>query len=161
MSKNLGAEGARQDRVDGRGRRVALVCGRFNDLVVERLEAGARRTLREHGVADDAITTVWAPGALEVPQVAKTIAAAGRHDAIVALGAVIRGDTYHFEVVAHASAAGLMRLSLDTDVVVTTGILTVDDEEQAFARAGDGDENKGSQAALAALETLAVIDAIG
>jgi 6,7-dimethyl-8-ribityllumazine synthase len=146
--------------VDGSGCRVALVCGRFNDLIVEKLERGARAALIAHGVASDAITTWWVPGALEVPQVAMAVARAGRHDAIVALGAVVRGDTYHFEVVSDASAAGLMRLSLDTDTVITNGILTVDDEEQALARAGDDDDNKGSQAALAALETLTVIRTI-
>jgi 6,7-dimethyl-8-ribityllumazine synthase len=150
--------------VDGTGRRVALVCARFNDLIVERLERGARRALVDHGVADDAISTCWVPGALEIPQVARAAARTGRFDAVVALGAVVRGDTYHFEVVSDASAAGLMQLSLDADldnrVVITNAILTVDDEEQAIARAGDDDGNKGAQAAIAALETLGVIDAL-
>jgi 6,7-dimethyl-8-ribityllumazine synthase len=97
------------------------------------------------------------PGALEIPQVARAAAATGRFDAVVALGAVVRGDTYHFEVVSDASAAGLMQLSLDSDVVITNAILTVDDEAQAIARAGDDDGNKGAQAAIAALETVAVI----
>jgi len=160
MSGNLRSPGAQGVSVDGSGRRIALVCGRFNDLIVERLERGARRSLVEHGVADDAITTWWVPGALEVPQVVSAIGRRGRHDAIVALGAVVRGDTYHFEVVSDASAAGLMQLSIDVDAVVTNGILTVDDLDQALARAGDDDGNKGSQAALAALETLAVLDSI-
>lgn len=160
MSTNLRAPGGGQAKVDGRGRTVALVCGRFNDLIVDRLERGARRALVDHGVADGDITTYWVPGALEVPQVAKAIAGAGRHDAIVALGAVVRGDTYHFEVVSDASAAGLMQLSLVTDAVITNGILTVDDEAQAWARTGDDDGNKGAQAALAALETLAVVDSL-
>lgn len=160
MSTNLRAPGGGQAKVDGSGRTVALVCGRFNDLIVDRLEQGARRALVDHGVADGDITTFWVPGALEVPQVAKAIAGAGRHDAIVALGAVVRGDTYHFEVVSDASAAGLMQLSLVTDAVITNGILTVDDEAQAWARTGDDDGNKGAQAALAALETLAVVDSL-
>lgn len=121
----------------------------------------AHDALTEHGVATDSIATWWVPGALEVPQVAKAVVASGRFDAVVALGAVVRGDTYHFEVVSDASAAGLMRLSLDSDVVITNGILTVDDEAQAITRSGDNDDNKGAQAALAALETLAVIDSIG
>lgn len=146
--------------IDGTGRSVALVCGRFNDAIVERLEAGARRALVEAGVDDADVATWWVPGALEVPQVVRAVAATGRFDAVVALGAVVRGDTYHFEVVSDASAAGLMRLSLDTDVVITNGILTVDDEEQARVRSGDDDGNKGAQAALAALETLAVVDSI-
>ncbi|HSL72880.1 MAG TPA: 6,7-dimethyl-8-ribityllumazine synthase [Ilumatobacteraceae bacterium] len=159
MSTNLRASGPRNEPVDGTGRSVALVCGRFNDLIVDRLERGARRALEAHGVTD--ITTWWAPGALEIPQVVQAAARTGRHDAIVALGAVVRGDTYHFEVVSDASAAGLMQLSLTTDVVITNGILTVDNEDQASERAGDDDTNKGAQAAIAALETLAVIDALG
>lgn len=161
MSTNLRAPGGGEVHVDGSGRTVALVCGRFNDLIVERLERGARRALVDHGVSDGDIATYWVPGALEVPQVVKAIADAGRHDAIVALGAVVRGDTYHFEVVSDASAAGLMQLSLECDAVITNGILTVDDEGQALVRAGDDDANKGAQAAVAALETLAVIDSIG
>ena len=152
MSRNVQAAGVRAVEVDGYGRSVAIVCSRFNDLIVERLVDGARRELLDRGVADDAIDVHWVPGALEVPQVASAVAASGRFDAIVALGAVVRGDTYHFEVVSDASAAGLMRLSLDSDVVVTNGILTVDDEAQALVRSGDDDGNKGAQAALAALD---------
>lgn len=160
MSTNLRSADASSPSIDGTGRSIALVCGRFNDRIVEQLERGARRALTDHGVAADAITTWWVPGALEVPQVARAVVASGRFDAIVALGAVVRGDTYHFEVVSDASAAGLMALSLDSDVVITNGILTVDDEAQAVVRSGDDDGNKGAQAALAALETLAVIDSI-
>ncbi|MEM9042003.1 MAG: 6,7-dimethyl-8-ribityllumazine synthase [Actinomycetota bacterium] len=134
---------------------IALVCGRFNRGVVEGLVDGATETLAAHGVAHESIDVVWAPGALEIPQVAATIAQAGRHDAIVALGAVIRGDTYHFEVVCDQSAAGLMQLSMTGDAVVTNGILTVDDDEQARVRSGTDERNKGHEAALAALETIA------
>ena len=157
MSTNLRAADATAPVIDGTGKSVAIVCARFNDMIVEQLERGAREALTQHGVADDAISTWWVPGALEVPQVAKAVAATGRFDAVVALGAVIRGDTYHFEVVSNASADGLMRLSLDADVVITNGILTVDDEAQAQARSGNNADNKGAQAALAALETLAVV----
>jgi 6,7-dimethyl-8-ribityllumazine synthase len=160
VSVNLKSPNSPDIVVDGAGRRVALVCARFNDLIVERLEHGARRALIEHGVADDAISTSWVPGALEIPQVAAAVAATGRVDAVVALGAVVRGDTYHFEVVSDASAAGLMQLSLVSDVVITNAILTVDDEAQALVRAGDDDGNKGAQAAVAALETLAVLDSL-
>jgi 6,7-dimethyl-8-ribityllumazine synthase len=157
VSGNLRSPNSPDVIVDGTGRRVALVCARFNDLIVERLESGARRALVDHGVDGAAISTFWVPGALEIPQAARAAARTGRFDAVVALGAVVRGDTYHFEVVSDASAAGLMQLSLDSDVVITNAILTVDDEAQAIARAGDDDGNKGAQAALAALETLAVI----
>jgi 6,7-dimethyl-8-ribityllumazine synthase len=141
-------------RLDGTGRRFALVCSRFNDLIVSRLELGARDVLVRHGVADEAIDTFWVPGAWEIPIVAKALAAAGGYDAIVALGAVMRGDTYHFEIVANHSAAGLARVALDTGVVVTNGILTVDTMEQALQRAGSKAGNKGADAALAALETV-------
>lgn len=144
-------------RLDGTGLRVALVCSRFNDLVVERLESGARDVLVRHGVADDAIDTMWVPGAWEIPMAAKALAGTGRYDAVVGLGAVIRGATYHFEVVANQSAAGLARVALDTGVVVTNGIITVDSIEQALERAGSKAGNKGVDAAMAALETVAVV----
>lgn len=147
-------------RMDGTGARVVLICSRFNDLIVSRLEAGARDALVRHGVADDAIDTVWVPGAMEIPLAAKVAATSGRYDAVVALGAVLRGATYHFEVVANQSAAGLTRVALDTGVVVTNGILTVDTLDQAFERAGSKAGNKGADVALAALETLQVLGAL-
>lgn len=142
---------------DGTGRRFALICSRFNDLIVSRLEAGARDALRRHHVDDDAIDTLWVPGAWEVPVAAKTVAETGRYDAVVALGAVMRGATYHFEIVANHSAAGLARVALDTGVVVTNGIITVDTMDQALERAGSKAGNKGADAALAALETVHVL----
>ena len=141
----------------GDGLRFALVCSRFNDLVVGRLEAGARDALTRHGVADTDIDTMWVPGALEIPMAAKALAATGRYDAIVGLGAVMRGATYHFEVVSNQSAAGLTQLALSTGVVVTNGILTVDTMDQALERAGSKAGNKGADAALAALETVTAI----
>lgn len=139
---------------DGTGRRFAIICSRFNDLIVSRLEAGARDTLVRHHVTDDAIDTIWVPGAWEIPLVAKTMADTGRYDAVIALGAVMRGATYHFEVVANHSAAGLARVALDTGLVVTNGIITVDTMDQALERAGSKAGNKGADAALAALETV-------
>jgi 6,7-dimethyl-8-ribityllumazine synthase len=141
----------------GNGLRFALVCSRFNDLVVGRLETGARDALVRHGVAEADIDTMWVPGALEVPMAAKALAATGRYDAIVGLGAVMRGATYHFEVVANQSAAGLTQVALSTGVVVTNGILTVDTMDQALERAGSKAGNKGADAALAALETVTAI----
>jgi 6,7-dimethyl-8-ribityllumazine synthase len=148
-------------RPDGTGRRVAVVCARFNDLIVSRLEAGARDALLRHGVAEADVTTVWVPGAWELPTVARAFAVSGRVDAIIALGAVIRGATYHFEVVANNSASGLARVALDTGVVVTNAVLTVDTMEQAMDRAGGKAGNKGAEAAVAALETLSVLHQIG
>jgi 6,7-dimethyl-8-ribityllumazine synthase len=145
---------------NGADRRFALVCGRFNDLIVGRLEQGARDTLVRHGTNDDNIDTVWVPGAWEIPVVAKALAASGRYDAIIALGAVMRGATYHFEVIANHSAAGLARIALDTGVVVTNGIITVDTMDQALERAGSKAGNKGSDAAMSALETVDVLHRI-
>lgn len=143
--------------LDGHGRRIALVCSRFNELIVSRLEHGARDALVRHGVRDDDVDTVWVPGAWEIPLVAKVLADGGRFAAIVGLGAVMRGATYHFEVVANHSAAGLARVAMDTSVVVTNGIITVDTMDQALERAGSKAGNKGADAALAALETIDVI----
>jgi 6,7-dimethyl-8-ribityllumazine synthase len=148
-------------RPDGTDWRFALVCSRFNDLIVFPLERGARDALVRRGIADESITTVWVPGALEIPLVAKALAETRRYDAIVGLGAVMRGATYHFEVVSNQSAAGLTRVALDTGVVVTNGILTVDTMDQALERAGSKAGNKGADAALAALDTLAVVAQIG
>ena len=148
-----------QGQMNGAGLRVALVCSRFNDLIVGRLEAGARDALTRHGTDADAIDTVWVPGAWEIPMAAQALAASGRYDAIVALGAVMRGATYHFEVIANQSAAGLTRVAHDTGVVVTNGIITVDTMDQALERAGSKAGNKGADAALAALETVNVIRA--
>ena len=134
--------------------RFALVCSRFNDLVVERLERGARQAFVRRGIPDHAVDTFWAPGALELPIVAKAAADTRRYDAIVALGAVVRGATYHFEVVADQSAAGLVHVALDAGIVVTNGIVTVDTLEQALDRAGGKSGNKGADAASAALETV-------
>lgn len=147
--------------LNGTGRRFALVCSRFNDMIVSRLEAGARDVLVRHGVADDDIDTVWVPGAWEIPTAARAAADTGRYDAIVGLGAVMRGATYHFEVISNQSAAGLARLALDRDVVVTNGIITVDTMDQALERAGSKAGNKGAEAALAALETVDVLARLG
>lgn len=146
-------------QMNAAGLRVALVCSRFNDLIVGRLEAGARDALTRAGADDDAVDTVWVPGAWEIPMVAQALAATGRYDAIVALGAVMRGATYHFEVIANQSAAGLTRVAQDTGVVVTNGIITVDTMDQALERAGSKAGNKGADSALAAVETINVIRA--
>ena len=119
-----------------------------------------RRALEGAGVDPASIVTHLVPGAMEIPQLARALADRGGVDAVVALGAVIRGDTYHFEVVCDATAAGLMQLSLTTDVVITNGVLTVYDEDQARQRSGDDDHNKGAEAATAALELLAALDSL-
>jgi 6,7-dimethyl-8-ribityllumazine synthase len=146
-------------RTDATGMRIALVCSRFNDLITGRLAQGAHDALVRHGARPDDIDTVWVPGAWEIPVAARPLAASGRYDAVVGIGAVLRGATYHFEVIAGESAAGLARVGHDTGVVVTNGIITVDTMEQALDRAGGKSGNKGSEAALAAVETVSAVRA--
>jgi 6,7-dimethyl-8-ribityllumazine synthase len=138
--------------LDGHGMRIAFACGRFNDLITRRLLAGARATLDELGVATGQIDEVWAPGAFELPLVAKTLAQSGNYDAVITLGAVIRGDTPHFEYVAGECAAGVLRVGLETGVPVVFGVLTVDTVAQAEVRAADGPGNKGAESAETAVE---------
>ena len=140
----------------GDGRRVAIVQARFNPEVGEGLLASALRALREAGVADDRITVVTVPGALEIPLALQRLAQAGGYDALVALGAVIRGDTYHFDIVANESAAGVASVQLEFGVPIGNGILTCDTDAQAQARMAA----KGGEAALAALELANLLDAI-
>jgi 6,7-dimethyl-8-ribityllumazine synthase len=146
-------------QTNANGLRIALVCSRFNDLIVERLETGARDALTRSGADPAMIDTIWVPGAWEIPMAAQALAASGRYDAIVGLGAVMRGATYHFEVIASQSAAGLARVAHDSGVVVTNGIITVDTMDQALERAGSKAGNKGADAAMAAVETVNVIRA--
>lgn len=141
--------------------RYAIAVGRFNSFVVESLLAGALDALKRHGVSDDNITIVRAPGAWELPLVAKKLAASGRYDAIIALGAVIRGGTPHFDYVAGECAKGLGVVSLETGLPVSFGVLTVDSIEQAIERSGTKAGNKGADAALVAIEMLSVLKAIG
>ena len=136
----------------GDGLRIAIACARFNDLITERLLAGARDGLQRHGVDGDSITVAWAPGAFELPLVAQRLAASGEFDAVIALGAVIRGATSHYEHVAGECATGLQRAALDTGVPVAFGVLTTDSVEQALERAGCKAGNKGYEAAETALE---------
>lgn len=139
-------------RLDGTGLRVAVAASRFNELVVDRLVAGALDGLRRHGVADDDVEVVWAPGAFELPLVAKRLAGCGRFDAVVTLGAVIRGATSHYELVAGECASGIARAALDTGVPVAFGVLTTENLEQALERAGSKAGNKGFDAATTAIE---------
>src|SRR5579872_4393900 len=132
--------------------RIALVCGRFNDLITERLLAGATDALLRHGVDDGSITVAWAPGAFELPLVARQLALSGEVDAVVCLGAVIRGATGHYEQVANNAAAGVLRDGLDSGVPVVFGVLTTETIEQAIERAGTKAGNKGFESAMTAIE---------
>jgi 6,7-dimethyl-8-ribityllumazine synthase len=144
----------------GDGRRVGIVVSRFNDLITERLLAGARSCLLDHGVAEDGIVVAWAPGAWELPLAAQLLVEQRECDAIVALGCVIRGDTPHFDFVAGAAATGLANLQARTGKPVAFGVLTTDTTEQALSRAGGKVGNKGWEAAQAALEMLDLAAAV-
>jgi 6,7-dimethyl-8-ribityllumazine synthase len=136
--------------------RVGVVVARFNADVGETLLGGALRALKSAGVVEDAITIASVPGALEVPLALQRMAQTGDYDALVALGAVIRGETYHFEIVANESAAGLASVQLEFGTPIGNGILTTDTDEQAKNRA----DSKGHEAALAAIEMANLLDAI-
>jgi 6,7-dimethyl-8-ribityllumazine synthase len=136
----------------GDGLRIAIACGRFNDFITDRLLAGALDGLGRHGVDDASITVVWAPGAFELPLVAKQLASSGEYDAVICLGAVIRGATGHYEHVAGQCAAGIQQAQLTTGVPVIFGVLTTDTIEQAIERAGTKAGNKGFESAMTAIE---------
>ncbi len=137
--------------------KFALVVGRFNSFVVESLVSGAVDALVRHGVSEDAITIIRAPGAFELPLVAQRVAGLGQFDAIIALGAVIRGGTPHFEYVAGECTKGLAQVSMQFNVPVAFGVLTVDSIEQAIERSGTKAGNKGAEAALSALEMVSLL----
>ena len=144
----------------GAGRRVAVIASRFNEPVVRRLVDGAVETLVGRGTALDDIDIIWVPGAWELPVAARYLLESERYDAIVALGAVIRGETRHFDYIAAESARGLQQLTLDFGVPIAFGVLTTDDDAQAEARAGGAHGNKGADAALAALEMADLFDGL-
>jgi 6,7-dimethyl-8-ribityllumazine synthase len=144
----------------GQGRRCAVVVSRFNEMITHRLLDGALDALVRHGVAFDDIDVFWVPGAWELPLAARRVAGTDRYEAVVALGAVIRGDTPHFEFVAGEASRGLAVASADFDVPVAFGLLTCDTMAQAEARAGGEHGNKGWDAALAALEIADLFDQI-
>jgi 6,7-dimethyl-8-ribityllumazine synthase len=137
---------------EGRHLRIGIVASRFNGAIATRLLDGVLDCLRRHGVEDQDVSVVWVPGAFELPAAASRLASSGEVDAIVCLGAVIRGDTPHFDYVAGEAARGIGEVSIRTGVPVTFGVLTTDDVEQADERAGGKSGNKGFDAAMAALE---------
>jgi len=138
------------------GRRVAIVQARFNPHIGKGLLAGALRALKDAHVGDDGIAIVTVPGALEAPLALQRLAQSGHYDALVALGAVIRGETYHFEIVANESAAGIAGVQLEFGIPIGNGVLTCDSDSQAEARM----DAKGYEAAMAALELANLLDAI-
>jgi 6,7-dimethyl-8-ribityllumazine synthase len=143
-----------QGQLRGDGLRVAIAASRFNDFITERLLAGANDGLLRHGVDQSSITVAWAPGAFELPLVAQRLASSGEYDAVICLGAVIRGATGHYEHVAGQCAAGIERVQLDTGVPVIFGVLTTENVEQAIERAGTKAGNKGFESAMTAIEMV-------
>ncbi|MGE3774476.1 MAG: 6,7-dimethyl-8-ribityllumazine synthase [Gammaproteobacteria bacterium] len=137
--------------------RFGIVAARFNHFIVDALEAGCLDALRRHGVEDDAIAIARVPGAFELPLVVQKMAKSGKYDAVIALGAVIRGSTPHFDHVAGACSRGLSSIATDTGVPVIFGVLTVDSIEQAIERAGTKAGNKGAEAAITAIEMISLL----
>ena len=143
--------------LDGRQMRIGIVQSRFNEPVVTGLLTACLAELQKHGVAADAIDLVSVPGALEIPVVLQTMAHTQKYNSLIAIGAVIRGETYHFEVVANESCRGVMEVTLQTGVPIANGILTVNTDEQAFART----DEKGADCARVAIEMAQIIQAVG
>jgi 6,7-dimethyl-8-ribityllumazine synthase len=152
----MGERGATPD-LAGADLAIAIIVSRYNEDVTRRLLRGALNALKENGVEEPDV--FWVPGALELPVTALALAEKGGYDAIVCLGCVIRGETFHFEIVANQSAAGLMQVQLDTGVPITFGVLTTEDRDQAQARSGMKN-NKGAEAAAAAIEMANLLRSI-
>ena len=146
--------------LNGQGLRVAVVVARFNELVTRPLLNAAIGTLTRYGVVDDDINVVWVPGAFELPVVAKSLAKTSRFDAIVCLGAVIRGETGHYDMGASNAARGISQVGVDTGVPTIFGVLTTENMDQALNRAGGKAGNMGANAAAAAIETARLVQAI-
>ena len=137
--------------------KIAIIAARFNSLITKQLIEGAKDGLIRHGIADEDITLAWVPGAYEAPLLAKVMAESQKYDAIICLGAVIRGSTPHFDFVANEAAKGIAHISMTTNLPVIFGILTTDNIEQAIERAGTKAGNKGFDAAMTAIEMINVI----
>lgn len=143
---------------DARGRRFAIAAASFNEMVVGKLVEGALACFRSHGVAEDDLVLAWAPGAFELPLLARRLASSGLFDAVVCLGAVIRGETAHFEYVAGQAARGVQDVSIETGVPALFGVLTTETMSQALDRASGKHGNKGWDAAMAAMQITSVLD---
>ena len=141
-----------EGQYEGKGLRFAIVASRFNEFIVSKLVGGAEDCLRRHGVNDDDITLAWVPGAFEIPLAAKKLAKSGKYDAVICVGAVIRGSSSHYDDVCAEVSKGIASVSLETEIPVMFGVLTTDTIEQAIERAGTKAGNKGYDCAMGALE---------
>lgn len=146
-----------EGQLRGDGLRIGIVVSRFNDTITRRLLEGAQDMLVRHGVAADDIAVAWVPGAVEIPVAAQAMARSGRYDAVLTLGAVIRGATSHYDSVCSMVASGVGRVALETGVPVIFGVLTTDTIEQALERSGTKAGNKGSEAAVAGIEMASLM----
>lgn len=143
-----------------KGKRFGVVVSRFNEFVSSKLLEGAVDTLLNHGVKEDDISVVWVPGSFETPMVAKKMTSSGKYDAVICLGAIIRGETPHFEFIASEAAKGVAKVAMDSDIPCTFGIITTDNLEQALDRAGTKSGNKGRDAARTAIEMCSLYSSI-
>lgn len=141
----------------GEGLKIGIIASRFNEFITSKLVSGAEDSLKRHGVSDDDMSVAWVPGAFEIPVIAKRMAKSGKYDAVICLGAVIRGATSHYDYVCAEVSKGIAAVSLDTGIPVLFGILTTDTIEQAIERAGTKAGNKGSDCAMSALEMVNLI----
>jgi 6,7-dimethyl-8-ribityllumazine synthase len=145
---------------EARGRTFAIAASAFNEIVVSKLVEGALACFRAHGLVDRDLVVAWAPGAFELPLLARKLAESGRYDAVICLGAVVRGDTPHFGFVAGEAARGIQRAMLDTGVPISFGVLTTENLAQALERAGGKLGNKGWDAAMAGMQMVSVLDEV-
>lgn len=142
----------KEGKLDARGLNFGIAIGRFNEFISSKLLGGALDALKRHGAEEDNIEVAWTPGSFEIPLVAKKMATSGNYDAVICLGAVIRGSTPHFDYVANEVSKGIAHVSLETEVPVIFGVITTDSIEQAIERAGTKAGNKGFDAAMSAIE---------
>jgi len=153
----MGSYSAHEGRIEAAGMRFGVVASRFNLDVTERLLSGVEKVLSAHGVSDDRVVVAWVPGAFEIPLAARRLAESGSADAVICVGAVIRGDTAHFEYVAGPCAYGISRVALDTGIPVVFAVLTTENLEQALERTGGREGHKGEEAALTAVEMVSLL----
>ena len=146
--------------MNGQGLRIAVVVARFNEFVTSQLLSGALSTLHRFGVRDSDVSVAWVPGSFELPLVAKVLGQSGRYDSVICLGAVIRGETSHYDMVAGQASSGIGAAGMETGVPTIFGVLTAENMDQAINRAGGKSGNAGSNAALAAIETARLIQSI-
>lgn len=147
-----------EGQLTAKDKRFGIIASRFNEFITSKLVGGALDALTRHGVPDDAVTVVWTPGAFEIPVVARKMAGSGLYDAVIALGAVIRGSTPHFDYVANEVSKGVAHVALESGVPVLFGVLTTDTIEQAVERAGTKAGNKGFDAAMGAIEMVSLME---